>query len=114
MSLQSEVTRIIRNYFAGSKKITELEDADSPSGAELVEIVQNGVNKKVSVATLQSGGTVIAWGGFISGPPTFPIDSDTQYVASADFSSGGVDVYTGSILFAPAGAADMGDLIIKP
>lgn len=56
MSLRSEIVRILNELLSGSKKITDLEEADIPlSGLELVEIVQDGINKKVAAANLSGG-----------------------------------------------------------
>lgn len=42
-----------------SKKISELTSASTPlAGAELIEIVQSGVNKKVAVSQLTSSGSI--------------------------------------------------------
>jgi hypothetical protein len=95
-------------------KFSQLPAADDPTGNEIAAIVQDGQSKKITlnqIATLVGG---ITWGGFISSAPSFPILSDTQYVSTANFTSGGIDVYIGSVLFAPEGAASMSDLIIKP
>ena len=56
MSLRSEIVRILNELLSGSKKITELPTAGALSGLEYVEIVQDGINKKVAAANL-SGGT---------------------------------------------------------
>jgi len=57
MSFRSEVIRIINEFLAGSKKISELPSATTPlAGTELAEIVQNGVNKKVATSNFGGGG----------------------------------------------------------
>jgi hypothetical protein len=114
MSLQSEVTRIINNLFANSNKISDLPAAGTLQGADLVEVVQDGVNKKTTVSNLTVGGVILTWGGFISSAPTLPLAADTEFVASADFNFGGVDIFEGSVLYGPSGAATVGDFIIKP
>jgi hypothetical protein len=43
-----------------------------------------------------------------------PLAADTEFVASADFNFGGVDIFEGSVLYGPSGAATVGDFIIKP
>jgi len=56
MSLRSEIVRIINELLAGSKKITDLTDATTPlSGTELLEVVQDGFNRKVAAANLSGG-----------------------------------------------------------
>lgn len=114
MSLRSEIYRIVREMFPNSKKITELPAAGTLQGADLVEIVQDGVNKKTTVSNLTTGGVVLTWGGFISSSPTLPLAADTEFVASANFTFEGVDIYEGSVLYGPSGAATVGDFIIKP
>lgn len=56
MSLRSEIVRILNELLSGSKKITELPTADTLTGLEYVEVVQDGFNKKVATANI-SGGT---------------------------------------------------------
>jgi hypothetical protein len=114
MSLRSEIIKILNEVFADSKKISQLPAAGSLQGSELVEIVQEGVNKKVTVSSLTAGGTVLTWGGFISSSPSLPLTADTEFVASADFNFDGVDIFVGSVLYGPSGAAAVGDFIIKP
>ena len=59
MSLRSEVVRIFNELLALGRKITQLPDADLPlTGNEYVEIVQNGVNKKVQISQLPGGGSI--------------------------------------------------------
>ena len=56
MSLRSEIVRILNEYFAGSKKISQLPIADTITGPELLEIVQDGISKQTTVDDLPSGG----------------------------------------------------------
>lgn len=63
MSLRSEVVRIVNELLANSKKITELTTASSIVGDELVEVVQDGVNKKVAVSNIGGGGGTAYWRG---------------------------------------------------
>lgn len=57
MSLRSEVIRIFNELLAGSKKITELPSATTPlAGTELIEIVQDGENRKVASSAVGGGG----------------------------------------------------------
>lgn len=56
MSVRSEVIRIMNEVLADSKKITALPAGSAPSGAELVEAVQGGVNVKLTVSQLGGGG----------------------------------------------------------
>lgn len=60
MNLRSEVVRIFNELLGDGKKITQLPDADLPlTGSEYVEIVQDGINKKVQVIQLPGGGSSI-------------------------------------------------------
>lgn len=101
-----------------SKKYSQVRvenPAATLTGAEIFVVTQDGESVGTTVqeiADFTGGG--LAWGGFISSAPSFPVAVDTQYVSTAEFTSGGIDVFEGSILFAPAGAASMSDLIIKP
>lgn len=56
MSVRSEVIRIVNELLANSKKISELPAAAAITGAELIEIVQGGVNVKTTAADIGSGG----------------------------------------------------------
>lgn len=56
MSLRSEIIKVLNEVLAGSKKISELPAAGSIVGPELVEIVQDGVNKQTTASALSSGG----------------------------------------------------------
>lgn len=61
MSLRSEVVRIIQEYFAGSKKISELTDLPSAiQSSDYVEVARNGVSYRALGSQLPSGaaGTV--------------------------------------------------------
>lgn len=61
MSLRSEIIRIVNELLSGSKKITELPAATTPlDGTELIEVVQNGFNKKVAAANLSGGSFSLA------------------------------------------------------
>lgn len=114
MSLRSEILRILNEIFSNSKKISDLPSAGTLQGPDLVEIVQDGVNKKTTVSNLTVGGVVLTWGGFISSAPTLPLAADTEFVASANFTFDGVEIFEGSVLYGPSGAAAVGDFIIKP
>lgn len=114
MSFRTDVIKIVLEIISGGKKITGLPSASNPVGSELIECVQGGVNKKLSVSQIALGGSTIAWGGFITSPPTLPLSVDTQYVASADFDFNGVEIFKDSILFGPAGASTVDDFLIKP
>lgn len=60
MSLRSEVIRIFNELVGAGKKISQLPLAATPlTGTELLEIVQDGVNKGVTASNLSSGGTGI-------------------------------------------------------
>jgi hypothetical protein len=62
MSLRSEVIRIVNELLGNSKKITELPAGTAPTGAELIEGVQGGVNVKFTVSQLGGGGGAITDG----------------------------------------------------
>lgn len=97
MSLQSEIVRILNNYFLNSKKISDLPTADTPTGSELIEIVQGGVNKKITSASLATGGTGLAlsdW-DFVS-EGGFPNDASILYIATTDNGSPGDSDYVAS------------------
>jgi hypothetical protein len=56
MSLRSEIVRILNELLSGSKKITDLTSATTPlTGTELIEVVQDGFNRKVPAANLSGG-----------------------------------------------------------
>lgn len=78
MSLRSEVIRIMNEILSDSKKITELPVGTAPTGAELVEAVQAGVNVSLTVSQLGGGGgggsVVSVTGEFIDNTdPTNPV-----------------------------------------
>lgn len=82
MSLRSEIVRVFNELLAGSKKITELTTADPLSGLEYVEIVQDGINKKVAAANLSGGsfdlsGVVRHRGDFSLASNVFPSTGGT-------------------------------------
>ncbi|MDW0189608.1 MAG: hypothetical protein QOA70_08150, partial [Nitrososphaeraceae archaeon] len=56
MSLRSEIIRVLNEIRSNSKKISDLPIATTPSGTELVEIVQGGENKQTTVSDLGGGG----------------------------------------------------------
>lgn len=59
MSLRSEVVRIIQEYFAGSKKISELDALPSNiQSSDLFEVARNGVSYKGTGSQLPSGSGV--------------------------------------------------------
>lgn len=58
MSVRSEVIRIVNELLAGSKKISELPAGTSPSGTELIEVVQNGTNVSLTVSQVSGAGGV--------------------------------------------------------
>lgn len=77
MSLRSEVIRIFRELVGSGKKITELPAATTPlAGTELLEIVQNGGNKKITASSLSSGGTGVQT--IIAGTNISVDDTDPQ------------------------------------
>ena len=56
MSLRSEIIRIVQEFIRGGKKISELPTASTITGVELIEIVQDGENRKATIDDLPSGG----------------------------------------------------------
>lgn len=56
MSLRGEIKRILNELLSNSKKITELPSGTSPSGSELIEVVQGGTNVKLTISQVASGG----------------------------------------------------------
>lgn len=61
MSLESEIVRILNRLLSGSKKITDLPAATTPlAGTELIEVVQDGFNRKVAAANLSGGSFSLA------------------------------------------------------
>lgn len=81
MSLRSEVVRIFNELLANGKKITQLPDADLPlTGNEYIEIVQNGINKKVQVSELPGGGSVIPSNAVLYDDLTAVFYDDGSYV----------------------------------
>lgn len=61
MSLRSEVIRIINEVLGRSKKISEMDAAGALSGAELIEVVKNGVNVRTTVSAVGTGGGATAF-----------------------------------------------------
>jgi ABC-type transport system substrate-binding protein len=112
MSLRTEIIRIVNEVIARGKKITALDFAGAISGNELIEIVQDGVNKKLSVSSLASGGGIV-FGGNITSAPVGPLASPTIYITTADFAWDGFDIAAGSIILGDAGATDYEDFIIR-
>lgn len=55
MSLRSEIYRIVNQYFAGSKKISELPPVVSVGPTDLVEVSQGGVSKSATASQFNSG-----------------------------------------------------------
>lgn len=56
MSLRSEVVRIIQEYFAGSKKISELTSLPTPvQNSDLIEVARGGISYGATGAQLPSG-----------------------------------------------------------
>lgn len=101
-----------------NKKISELGNAGALSGAELVEIVQGGVNVKTTaqaIADLASGGTPLnfaTWNGVSFPTPII----NTLYVVTADHGSPGDGDYVpaGAWMIGPIGASVFADFYIKP
>jgi len=99
----------------GNKKISELTDATTPlAGSELIEIVQGGLNKKVTAASFVSSGSFLfaLWDG-----TSFPSPSvDTLYYVTSDHGSPGDADYVpaGAFMIGPAGATVFADFYIKP
>ena len=50
MSLRSEVIRIFNELIGSGKKITQLPVGTAPTGTELIEAVQGGVNVSLTVS----------------------------------------------------------------
>lgn len=80
MSLRTEVIKIINQFLANSKKISALTDADPVDGSELVEIVQDGVNKKATVSDLAGSASIPTQWDFVS-EGGFPVDTTKIYVS---------------------------------
>jgi hypothetical protein len=56
MSLRSEIVKVFNELLGNGKKISDLPAATAPTGTELVEIVQGGINKKATVSQFGGGG----------------------------------------------------------
>lgn len=57
MSLRNDIVRIFNELVSNGKKISDLPEAVSVAGVDLVEISQGGVSKKVAASLLASGGS---------------------------------------------------------
>ncbi len=89
MSIRSEVIRILNEVLSGSKKISELPAAGTITGTELVEIVQDGVNKQTTTSEFGNSSTgisLVKW-TFASHAGSFPTAIDTLYIAQDDHGS---------------------------
>lgn len=85
MSLQSEVIRILNNWLANAKKISQLPDASTPlAGTEQVELNQGGVSVKTPVSNLPGGGGGGGTWGTITGTVTDQTDLVTYVGTIAD------------------------------
>lgn len=97
MSLRSEIIRIFNELAGAGKKITQLPLADTPlTGTELLEIVQDGVNKKITAPNLSSGGTGVQT--IVAGTNISVDDTDPQnpIVSSLGGGGGSVESVTGA------------------
>jgi len=118
MSLRSEVIRIFNELVAGGKKITELPDADTLVGGELLEIVQDGTNRKTTaqtVANLGSGGgggsaafTVWEWASHSNLPPTATAPGQA-WITEGDYVDDDFVITDGSELIAKTGSSNSVD-----
>lgn len=96
MSLRSEIIRIFNELAGAGKKITQLPLADTPlTGTELLEIVQDGVNKRITAPNLSSGGTGVQT--IVAGTNISVDDTDPQnpIVSSLGGGGGSVESVTG-------------------
>ncbi len=115
MSLRSEVIRIFNELVAGGKKITELPEANSLAGGELIEIVQGGTNKKTtaqSVANLGGGGgggsatfTVWEWSAHSNLAPTATAPGQA-WVTQGEYVDDEFVILDGSQLIAKTGSSN--------
>lgn len=97
MSVRSEFIRLWNEFTAQSKKISELPAGSAPSGAELIEAVQGGVNVKLTVSQIGGGGgsqdlqSVLTTGSILT--------SDASIVPNADLIGQAVGFGTGILRF---------------
>lgn len=88
MSLRSEIIKVINEILSNSKKISDLEAVPSIDGAESMEVVKNGVNYKVTVSQIATGGATAfgEWNFATSGtnPGDFPTDQTKIYIVLDD------------------------------
>lgn len=118
MSLRSEVIRIFNELVAAGKKITELPAADPLSGSELLEIVQDGDNRKVSaqtIANLGGGGggggaafTIWVWASHANQAPTATAEGQA-WVTSGTYDVSGFLITDGSLLIAKSATSNSVD-----
>lgn len=122
MSLRSEIIRILNELLSTSKKITELPTAGAITGAELIEVVQDGENRKTTSSSFGGGasGTVTSFSSgdlsplftaSVANPTTTPALSFTAVAQTANIvyagpTGGGAAVPT----FRALVAADIPDL----
>lgn len=88
MSLRSEIIRVLNEFLANSKKISELDTVPSIDGAESLEVVKNGVNYRATVSQVATGGVTAfgEWNFATSGPSPgdFPTDQTKIYIVTDD------------------------------
>lgn len=108
MSVRSEVIRIFNELAGAGKKITQLPDVTTPlAGTELLEIVQDGANKKVTASSLSSGGTGVQT--IVAGTNISVDDTDPQNPIVSSLGGGGaVDSVNGETGIVVLSASDVG------
>lgn len=88
MSLRSEIIKVINEIFSGSRKISDLDAAGTLNDADLLEVVQGGVNKKATVSQISTGSfsALDDWNFATSGPSPgdFPTDQTKIYIVTDD------------------------------